>query len=594
MIPRGSWCLWHRRDSHRLAPLELDVNDQNAAQDLSPVGTRWLSGRSSSRKFGRSDEGASQELREPWRRSTLRRNSATYRVRRGESVGVPRPAIYCGGSLPIFEATTSYLAMPLAEDTLFNAIVKRVVDCNRYSADVTKAELRSEIGRLAATKPDQAAYLRVFADYQLGESTYHDAVNALQSLAFDPARDPKARANAYSHLAKLTLFQVPAEENDQFRSEALRLANETAQPLFALIIATNWAIASVERNEFSRIDERFGAVQTALTNLPSEHADSREAREVAGRLSAMRGKVILRKLPEATDLDDFLARYEVAREYFHKALAAHPTDAHRQVNTRLELAVESMDIGFFAWPTIRNVARTMILEAAEGRNAHQCTICDAYRHEALAKQQWYDALTAIHFDALTSQRLLMESLSEAEKWEADLARLLHPRAGLARTFQQRVNEMLSFERRPSRIFLSHSTADKTLVRPFENALKEVRYEPWLDESAMTAGVRLHPGLKAGLQNSCAAVFFLTPNFKDERYLAEEVAIALEEKNRRPDQFAIIPIDFSTLGVAIQVPDRLKEFVRITWSTDMAVLVQLIRALPIRPGRPLWPSAPATE
>lgn len=30
MIPRGSWCLWHRRDSHRLAPLEWDVNNQNA------------------------------------------------------------------------------------------------------------------------------------------------------------------------------------------------------------------------------------------------------------------------------------------------------------------------------------------------------------------------------------------------------------------------------------------------------------------------------------------------------------------------------------------------------------------------------------
>jgi hypothetical protein len=30
MILRGGWCLWHRRDSHRLAPLEFHVNDQNA------------------------------------------------------------------------------------------------------------------------------------------------------------------------------------------------------------------------------------------------------------------------------------------------------------------------------------------------------------------------------------------------------------------------------------------------------------------------------------------------------------------------------------------------------------------------------------
>ena len=30
MILRGGWCLRHRRDSHRLAPLEFNVNDQNA------------------------------------------------------------------------------------------------------------------------------------------------------------------------------------------------------------------------------------------------------------------------------------------------------------------------------------------------------------------------------------------------------------------------------------------------------------------------------------------------------------------------------------------------------------------------------------
>ena len=28
--PARSWCLWHRRDRHRLPPLEFNVNDQNA------------------------------------------------------------------------------------------------------------------------------------------------------------------------------------------------------------------------------------------------------------------------------------------------------------------------------------------------------------------------------------------------------------------------------------------------------------------------------------------------------------------------------------------------------------------------------------
>ena len=30
MFPRGGWCLWHRRDGHRLTPLGVGVNDQDA------------------------------------------------------------------------------------------------------------------------------------------------------------------------------------------------------------------------------------------------------------------------------------------------------------------------------------------------------------------------------------------------------------------------------------------------------------------------------------------------------------------------------------------------------------------------------------
>jgi len=28
-VPARKWCLWHRRDSHRLAPLEFGVNGQD-------------------------------------------------------------------------------------------------------------------------------------------------------------------------------------------------------------------------------------------------------------------------------------------------------------------------------------------------------------------------------------------------------------------------------------------------------------------------------------------------------------------------------------------------------------------------------------
>ena len=73
-----------------------------------------------------------------------------------------------------------------------------------------------------------------------------------------------------------------------------------------------------------------------------------------------------------------------------------------------------------------------------------------------------------------------------------------------------------------RIFLSHKGADKPRVREYKKTLEALGFDPWLDEDAMTAGTNLERGLLEGFKTSCAAVFFITPNYVDENYLASEV------------------------------------------------------------------------
>jgi hypothetical protein len=72
---------------------------------------------------------------------------------------------------------------------------------------------------------------------------------------------------------------------------------------------------------------------------------------------------------------------------------------------------------------------------------------------------------------------------------------------------------------PMKIFLSHKSADKPLVRQYKHLLVELGFDPWLDEDAMQAGAELERSLLKGFADSCAAVFFVTPNYKDENYLA---------------------------------------------------------------------------
>ncbi len=140
---------------------------------------------------------------------------------------------------------------------------------------------------------------------------------------------------------------------------------------------------------------------------------------------------------------------------------------------------------------------------------------------------------------------------------------------------------------PMRIFLSHKGADKPMVREFKRTLEELGFDPWLDEDAMTAGVELERGILQGFKDSCAAVFFVTPLFQDEAYLASEVNYAIQEKRAKHDRFAIVTLVFSDGPSKGVVPDLLKQYVWKEPVSQIEAFRELIRAIPIRVGSLVW-------
>ena len=135
----------------------------------------------------------------------------------------------------------------------------------------------------------------------------------------------------------------------------------------------------------------------------------------------------------------------------------------------------------------------------------------------------------------------------------------------------------------ARIFLSHRSADKALVRPFHEVLREMGHEPWLDEHDMPAGTTLHRGITAGMDASCAVVFFVTRNFEDERWLAREVDQAVHRKVELADKFAIITLVFDDA----QVPRALRDYVWVNVTSELEALRAIVRALPVELGAPRW-------
>lgn len=169
----------------------------------------------------------------------------------------------------------------------------------------------------------------------------------------------------------------------------------------------------------------------------------------------------------------------------------------------------------------------------------------------------------------------------------ELSRRLGDAANMA-TPEERALQAVPLIRLPkaneTKIFLSHKTVDKPLVYRYYNALKELGFEPWLDEPAMPAGSNFEREIYKGFTESCAAVFFITENFKDEKYLAAEVDYAIMQKRGKGKKFVIITLRYPE---AAKVPDLLTPYIYKDVLNDLEGFYELLRALPIEVGPIRW-------
>ena len=133
---------------------------------------------------------------------------------------------------------------------------------------------------------------------------------------------------------------------------------------------------------------------------------------------------------------------------------------------------------------------------------------------------------------------------------------------------------------PARIFLSHKSANKAVVRDYKQTLELLGLKPWLDEDDLAAGAELHREIQKGMKESCAAVFFITPDYKDEKFLRAEIDYAIAEKTQRGDAFSIITLVLPDVaGKTGTVPDLLEPYVWKQPATPLQGLREIIRALP---------------
>jgi hypothetical protein len=133
------------------------------------------------------------------------------------------------------------------------------------------------------------------------------------------------------------------------------------------------------------------------------------------------------------------------------------------------------------------------------------------------------------------------------------------------------------------IFLSHKSVNKDLVRRYCRALDTLGLQPWLDEEDIAAGDILHRALVDGMDSSCAAVFFVTSEFKDEKWIGREVDLAVHRQVERGTKFQIITLVFDDA----EVPRPLQIYAYAKVNNDLDGLREIVRALPVELGPPRW-------
>lgn len=176
-------------------------------------------------------------------------------------------------------------------------------------------------------------------------------------------------------------------------------------------------------------------------------------------------------------------------------------------------------------------------------------------------------------------RMAFDCCGETIKCRSNLERLCCPICGHEREFAMQ---------EPMKVFLSHKGCDKPLVRRFKLILEQIGFQPWLDEDAMHPGVELERGILNGFKESCAAVFFITPSFVDEKYLATEVNYAIQQKREKGDRFAIVTLRLpDASGIRGEIPELLRVYVWADPDNELDALRQILRSVPLQIGAVRW-------
>nr|MBK7064143.1 TIR domain-containing protein [Deltaproteobacteria bacterium] len=391
--------------------------------------------------------------------------------------------------------------------------------------------------------------------------------------------------SAYTNLAAWTKGHPDYswEDNFEFRREALRIADQRGMRVAAIVILTNWLSVHVEqRQPFAR--ELLEDIRKRIALLSSiQHKNSTDVQQALANLNGYEARILLREA-QGDGPVEAASKVGRARELFAEAVDRRKAVPHNRTNAQVAWADAMLE----AYCADANLSTQEVEEPLEralrSLDSHACDLCRGYYHHTRARLLDLLAQRAFNEDRSAALRNWTAAREETRRASTCYSRTGHQNLRFVGELFRTIEEAIAVNERPHRVFLSHKSADKELVRRVHAALRELGFDPWLDDDAMPAGALTERALVDGIEQSCAAAFFVTSRFADEGFIATEIEHALHEQRNRPDLFKIIVIE---MGPGAMTPRLLSRFIHKRCDTELEAFTEIIRALPVKVGTVHW-------
>ena len=378
--------------------------------------------------------------------------------------------------------------------------------------------------------------------------------------------------------------------NRQYRGRCLRLAEKLGSLISQLVILTNWVSAALSDDDVDLVEGLLGRIDILLDNPTlAEHQNAKRAETDARHLSHHAKLKFLKARDASTDEASKLVNDGVV--HYRAAAARIAEQDHLRVKMQIEAANHLARLGIDRDDLdLLGEARNFLALALRALDSHVSNACRAYYHTASARGLELEALRIHNVDLKLAIPILRQAVSEREACVAAYRAEKHHLEAEAAAELENTRRWLEQMTKPKKIFLSHRTADKDRVRIFAKALRSLGFDPWLDEEALPSSKPVERTLLAGMNESCAAVFFVTENFIDEGFLSTEIDYALLRRRKLEkvgEEFAIIVLVVEAEVGSIAVPEILQTHRHSSHYTELEAFEALICALPVRTGTVLW-------